>query len=128
MRAGGGTRACVAATLAALLAGACGCSSSVFHHPVTLSTKSDALRIVRRLGPVVVERCDMIVLVVPVVASSANAYDELLGKALRAGGNTVIDFRREETSLVAVPPLFNRVCWRVSGTAALVDGNAGAGS
>ena len=99
-----------------------GCTHEVFNRPVALSTKTDAVRIVKRLGKVSVGRCDAIVVIVPIAHDPATAYDELLGKARAAGGNAVIDVELRGDSGGFLMPLFVRECSTLTGTAAIVDG------
>lgn len=112
----------VACAVFPLVAVLCGCTSAVFNRPVSMSTRSDAVHVVRRLGPVAVERCDTIVVVVPFAHDPAEAYDELLERAKRAGGNAVLDVQIHATSVALAVPVFTRTCLEVTGTAAIIDG------
>ena len=107
--------------IAAVLMLAPGCSSSVFNHPVSLSTKTDAVHVARRIKPVSVEKCDTLIVVVPIAHDPADMFDELLARAHEAGGNAVVDMQVRATSTAMAFPLFVRSCAVATGTAAVID-------
>ena len=105
-----------AAILAAALALG-GCKLAVFDNPVTVSTRSLAVSTAKPLGRVTAERCNYVVLVVPVVRDPKGAYEQLLDLAEERGGNAVMDFQVRDSGLVAVLPFFMRACWEATGVA-----------
>lgn len=107
----------LAATLAA---GGAACTSSPFNHPVTISTRSDALTVVERIGPVSVEACDTVVLIVPIASDPADSFDALLAKVKAAGGNAAVDVQVRATDVTMAFPFFTRTCVETKATAAKV--------
>jgi hypothetical protein len=107
--------------LIAACAASLGCTSSVFNTPVTLSTKSEAVNVTRRLQRVAVEQCDTLVVLVPVVDDPASLYEELLARAEQAGGNAVLDMQISYTSAAFAVPFFSHDCVTATGTAAIVE-------
>jgi hypothetical protein len=107
--------------LLATCAASVGCTSSVFNTPVTLSTKSDAVNVTRRLQQVSVEQCDVMVVLVPVVSDPASLYDELLARAEQVGGNAVLDMQIRYARMAFAIPFYTQDCAIATGTAAIVE-------
>ncbi len=109
----------VAVALAVALA--TGCVQPIFHDEMTISTSATAVQDVERLGPVRVERCDHVVLLIlPFIADPRDIYDQLVVEAAEKGGNAVVDFElRSSTGFVFIP-LFIRQCYEAVGEAARI--------
>lgn len=107
-------RALLAALAALTLTG---CKLAVFDRPFTVSTRSQAVRKAQPLGRISAERCNYVVLVVPVIRDPKPAYEELLQKAEAAGGNAVMDFQVRDAGVMAIMPFFARACWEATGQA-----------
>jgi hypothetical protein len=107
----------VLAVLLAFLIGP-GCVHSVFDGPVIVSTKARGARDLTPIRAIAVERCDLLIAIVPIVEPPGEAYDELLDRAEELGGTAIIDFQHAYTSIFQIIPLFTRVCWEARGTAA----------
>ena len=109
----------VASTLALLL-GASGCVQSIFNKPITVSTERNAYKLIRELGPVSVERCNYIILLlIPIVRDPRDVYDDVLEQARKKGGNAVIDFQLRRTRNF-FGLLYGHFCYEGRGTAAVI--------
>ena len=108
-------------SIALALAALTGCTSSVFNKPVVLSTKTDAVHVVRRIKPISAEQCDTVIVIVPIAHDPGDMFDELLARSREAGGNAVLDLQVRDTSVAMAFPLFVRSCAVGTGTAAVID-------
>ena len=117
-------RALVAAAMITL-APAAGCTGSAFTKPVTVSTKSDAVAITKKLGPVRVSTCTRMILFVPYeVEDGPAAFDELLAQSKKLGGNAVVDVQWRAEDFTMVFPFYMGGCGATTGTAAIVEGRS----
>ncbi len=104
-----------------MMSWAVGCVNPVFTDPATVSTKGLVTQHVRSLEQTVqVESCTYQIVFFPIMKDPRKIHDELLEEAKAAGGNALIDVRYE-TTLVAVVPLFIKVCTEATGTVAVVE-------
>ncbi len=68
-----------------------GCSTTVFHAPVTLSNRSVVAEHATALKPVSVKKTNYFFVLIPIIHDPRDGYSDLLQVARDAGGDAVMD-------------------------------------
>lgn len=75
-----------------------GCTSYVFHEPVSISTKVGAAKNIKEIKQVRAESNNYFFLLIPIISDPRNIHDDLLEEAKKVGGNGVIDYQIRSSS------------------------------